>query len=136
MTQDSYYFGNQDLISSHPFKLDQTLTFENPIDILASNPFSKIELEHEYDPESQLGYSIPLLDSIMTSVSSPDCNSFLESILDPVSVHREIESPIFYDHHIEFDQYYTFESPIDKIELNQEYDPDSQNCDPVQIPES
>ena len=56
-------------------------------------------------------------------------------------VHREIESPIFYDHHIELDQFHTFESPIDKlasfhfyeIELKKEYDSDSQICDRVQI---
>jgi len=45
---------------------------------------------------------------------------------------------------IELDEYHTFESLIDKlasshfyeIELNQEYDPDFQICDPVQILES
>ena len=36
-------FGNQDSISVHPFELDQTLTFENPIDSLASYPFPEIE---------------------------------------------------------------------------------------------
>jgi len=39
-------FKNQDSISSHPFKLDQTLRFENHINILVSYPFSEIELEH------------------------------------------------------------------------------------------
>ena len=64
----------------------------------------------------------------MTPVSSSDCNHFPKSILDPLPIHREIESPISYDHHIELDQYHAFESPIDKlanshfyeIELNQE----------------
>ena len=59
-------------------------------------------------------------------------------------IHLEIESPIFDDHHIELDQFHTFESPMNKlasshfyeIELNQECEPDSQNCDPVQISES
>ena len=58
--------------------------------------------------------------------------------------HREIKSPIFYDHHIELDQFHTFESPIVKltsshfygIELNEECDFDPQICDPIQIPES
>ena len=59
-------------------------------------------------------------------------------------IHHEIESPIFYDHHIELDQFHSFESPIDKlasfhfyeIELNEKCDLDSQICDPVQILES
>ena len=57
-------------------------------------------------------------------------------------IHREIESPIFYDQQIELDQFHTFESPIDKLasshenELNKECDFDPQICDPVQIPES
>ena len=59
-------------------------------------------------------------------------------------IHHEIESPIFYDHHIELDQFHTFESSIDKlssshfneIELNEKCDLDSQICDLVQITES
>jgi len=61
-----------------------------------------------------------------------------------VPIHHEIESPIFYDHHNELDQFHTFESPIDKlesshfyeIEPNEKCDLDSQICDPVQIPKS
>jgi len=44
LTQDCCYCGNQDSISAYPSKLDQTLTFRNPIDILASYPFPTIEL--------------------------------------------------------------------------------------------
>ena len=80
----------------------------------------------------------------MTSVFLPEFRPFPESVLDPVPIHCEIESPIFYDDHIELDQFHTFESPIDKlasshfygIELNEECDFDPQICDPVQIPES
>ena len=43
----------------------------------------------------------------MTLVSSPDFNPSPESTLDPVPIHREIESPIFYDHHIELDKFHT-----------------------------
>ena len=43
-TQESCYFGNQDSISSYLFELDQTPSFENRIDILASYPFLEIEL--------------------------------------------------------------------------------------------
>ena len=65
--------------------------------MLASYRFSEIELEDEWDPETQLGNSIPLSDSIMTLIFLPDFNSFPESTLDPVPIHREIESLIFYD---------------------------------------
>ena len=58
-------------------------------------------------------------------------------------IHREIESPIFYDQQID-GQFHTFECPIDifasshfyKIELNKGCDFDPQICDPAQIPES
>ena len=82
---------------------------------MATYPFPEIELENEYDPEPKLSNSILLPDSIMTPVSSPDFNPSSESTLDPVPVHRKIESPIFYDHHIELDQFHTFESSIDKL---------------------
>ena len=75
--QESCCFGNQDSILAHPFEFNQTQNFENHIDILASYPFSEIELENEYDPEPQLGNSILLPDSIMTPVSSPNFNLFL-----------------------------------------------------------
>ena len=78
---------------------------------MASYPFPEIELENEYDPEAQLSDSILLPYSIMTPVSSPDFNLFSESTLEPVPIHHEIESPIFYDH-IELDQFHTFESPM------------------------
>jgi len=105
---------------------------------LVSYPFLEIELEHECDPEPQLGNSIPLFDSILTTVSLLDCNHFPESVLNFVLVHRQIESPIFQDQHFELDYYHTFESPIDKlesfyfyeIELEQECDT-SQFCDSV-----
>ena len=79
----------------------------------------------------------------MTPVSSPDFNFFPESTVDPVPIHNEIESPIFEDH-IELNQLYTFEDPIDKlansqffdIELNEICDLNSQICDPVQLSES
>ena len=82
---------------------------------MASYPFPESELENEYDPEPQPGNSISLPDSIMTEVFLPDFRPFPESVLDLVTIHREIESPIFYDHHIELDQYHAFESPIDKL---------------------
>jgi len=103
LTSDSCHFGNQDSISAHPSKLDQTSNVANPIDILASYSFPEIELEHEYDPESQVGISIPLPDSIMTEVFLPDFRPFPESVLDPVPIHHEIGSPIFYDQQIELD---------------------------------
>ena len=111
---------------------------------MTSYPFLEIELEHEYDHEPQISDSILLPDSIMTPVSSPEFSPFPESVLNPVPIHCEIESPIIHDDHIELDQFYTFESPIDKlasshfygIELNEECHFDPQICDSVQIPES
>ena len=80
-----------------------------------------------------IGDSILLPDSIITPVSSPDFNLFLESTLDLVPIHHEIKSPIFYDQQIELDQFNTFECPIDilasshfyEIELNKDcnFDP-------------
>jgi len=67
--KESCCFEKQDFISTYPFKLAQTSNFENKIDILASYPFLEIDLENEYDPESQLGNSILLPNSIMTLVS-------------------------------------------------------------------
>ena len=58
-------------------------------------------------PEPQLGNSIPLPDSIMTEVFLHDLRPFPESVLDHVPIHCEIESPIFYDHHIELNQFHT-----------------------------
>ena len=105
---------------------------------MTSCPFPEIELECEYDPE------LPLDDSIMTPVSSHDFTSFPESVLDPVPIHCEIESPIIYDDHIDLDQFYTFESPIDKlasslfcgIELHEECDLEPQLSDSILFPDS
>jgi len=116
-TQDSCYFENQDSISAHPFEVDQHQILENHIDMLASYPFPEIELDNECNLEPQLGNSIPLPDSIMTLVSLSNFNFLPESVLDLVPVHREIESPIFCDHHIKLDQFHTFESLIDKLAI-------------------
>ena len=70
-TQESCHFGNLDSISEHTFELDHTLSYESRLDILASYPFSEIELELE-DPEPQVGNFTSLFDSIMTLVSLSD----------------------------------------------------------------
>ena len=62
---------------------------------MASYSFLKIELENKYDPEPQLGNSILLPDSIITPVSSPDFNFFLESTLDPVPIHLKLNRQSF-----------------------------------------
>ena len=97
-TEESQYFRNQDSISAYTCELDQTLSFESRIDILASYPFSEIEFEHESDPEPQVGNSISLFDSIMTLVSLSDFFLYSGSTLNPVPVHCEIKSPISYDY--------------------------------------
>ena len=78
---------------------------------MVSYPFPEIELEHEYDPEAQLGNSISLPDFIITEVFLPDFRFFPKSTLD-VPIHREIESPIFYDQQIKLDQFYTLDVPL------------------------
>ena len=65
---------------------------------MVSYPFPEIKIEHESDPKPQVGNSISLFDSIMTPVFLPDFFSILKSTLNPVPVHREIKSPISYDH--------------------------------------
>ena len=87
---------NQDSISFHPFELAQIsriiLTFWQVI------LFSEIELMQDCDLDPQIGHSISLFDSIITLVSLRDFFHIPESILNHVSVHCEIELPIFYDH--------------------------------------
>ena len=61
------------------------------MNILASYLFLEIELEHEFDHEPQFGNSIPLFDSLLTSISLSDFNHFSESVLNHVPVHHEIE---------------------------------------------
>ena len=93
-TQESCNFGNPASISSYQPELDQ----HHIPDILASYPFPEIELKLESDPEPHVGDSILFFDSIMTPVSLPDFFSIPESTLNSVPVHREMESPISYDH--------------------------------------
>ena len=141
LEQKSYFFGNQDSISSYPFELDQNQNFESHIDILASYLFLKIELEHECDLEPQLDNSIPLHDLMLTPISLPHFKRFPKSALNLVPIHREIQLFIFQDSHLKLYQYITSESHIDKlasfsfkeIELKQECDFDPQISDLVQI---
>ena len=97
-THESCHFGNPASISEHTFELDQSPSYESRLDILASYPFPEIEIEPECDPESHVSNSISLFDLIMILVSLPDFFSIPESTLNPVPVHREIESSISNDH--------------------------------------
>ena len=96
--KESCYFGNQDSISAHPFELDQNQNSESLIDILASYPFPKIEIERECDPNPQVGNFFSPFDSIMTLISLSDFFHIPESTLNLVPVHCEMEPPIFYDY--------------------------------------
>ena len=98
MDHESCHFGHLDSISEHTFELDQTPSYESRLDILASLSFPEIEIEPECESEPHIDNSISLFGSIMTLVSLPDFFSILESTLNPVPVHHEIELPIFYDH--------------------------------------
>ena len=51
-----------------------------------------------HNPHTHVSNFISLFDSIMTPVSLADFFSISESTLNPVPVHREIESPISYDY--------------------------------------
>ena len=95
-TQESCYFRNQDSISAHPFKLDQTLSFESPIDILASYPFLKLKLNMKVI----LNLKFVILFHFLTQLQYlyQIFFSILESTLNPVLVHHEIESQISYNH--------------------------------------
>ena len=128
--EESCCFGKQGTISEQSFERAQTPNFKNDIDSLASYSFPEMELENEYDPEPQLSDSILLPDSIMTPVSSPDFNLFPESTLDHMPIHNEIELPIFDDHHVELDQFYNFENPIDKLASSHFYEIElNEKCD-------
>ena len=69
----------------------------------------------------------PLPEPISTPEPLLDLSLFPESVLDPVPIHREIESPIFQDQHIELDQFHTFESPIDKLVSSHFYEIEPQS---------
>ena len=86
MTQESCHFENHASISLCRSKLDQNQI----LDILASYPFSEIELERECDSNSQVGNSISLFDSIMTLVSLQEFFHISELTLNHVPVYREI----------------------------------------------
>ena len=97
-THESCHFGNPASISEHTFELDQSLSYESRLDILASYPFPEIAIEPDSDPEPQVGVSFSLFDLIMTPVTLSDFFSIPESTLNPVPVYREIELPISFDH--------------------------------------
>ena len=65
---------------------------------MASFHFNEIELKHERDPELLLCDSIPIFESILTLVSLPNLDSFLESTLIPVPIDFEIELLILKSH--------------------------------------
>ena len=83
--QESWYLEdyNQDSISLQNFELDQY----QPIDKLASFHFNEIELEDECDTDSQYCDSVPLFESMLTSVSLPGLDLIPKSIL--IRIHIE-----------------------------------------------
>jgi len=70
------------------------LTNPKPLDKLASFHFKKIELESECGPDLQLCDSIPIFESMFTSVSLPDLDPFSELTLIHVLIDFEFELPI------------------------------------------
>ena len=61
---------------------------------LVSFSFNEIELECECDPDPQPCDSVPIFESILTSVSLPNLDQFSEPTFIPVPINLEIESLI------------------------------------------
>ena len=80
MTHKSCHFRNPASISLYQPKLDQN----QPLNSLASYPFSEIELEDECEPEVQVSDSSPILESISTLVVLPKLSNVLEPPLIPI----------------------------------------------------
>jgi len=85
---------DQDSISSHKLELDQFQT----LDKLVSFSFNEIELECECNPDPQPCDSISIFDFMLTPISFPNLDQFLEPIFILVSIDLEIESPILNSH--------------------------------------
>ena len=65
---------------------------------MASFYFNKIELEYECEPDPQLCDSIPICESMLTSVSLPKLDPLPEPTLIPVSIDFKIEPPLLDSH--------------------------------------
>ena len=83
------------IFHDHHIELDQFHTFESPIDKLASSCFYEIELNEECDFKSQINDPIKISDSILIPALLPDLINILESVLIPIPIILELESPIF-----------------------------------------
>ena len=94
--EESWCLGdfNQESISSHRLELDQFQT----LDKLASFSFNEIELECECDPYPQPCDLVFIFESILTLLSLPNLNQFLELTFIPILIDLEIESPILDSH--------------------------------------
>ena len=58
----------------------------------------EIELNQECDPDSQICDPVQISESILTPVLLPDLSNILESVLIPIPVILELESPILESH--------------------------------------
>jgi len=79
-------------------ELDECHTYESPIDELASSYFYEIELNEECDLDSQICDPVQIPESILTAVLLPNLSNILESVLVPIPVILELESPILECH--------------------------------------
>ena len=98
--QESWYLKDfdQDLISPQNLELDQY----QPIDKLVILHFNKIELDYECEPDPQPCDSVFIFKSILSPISLPNLDQFLEPIFIHVPINLEIESSHL-DSHIPFD---------------------------------
>jgi len=79
-------------------ELDQFHTYESPIDKLASSHFYEIKLNEECDLDSQICDPVQILESILTPILLPNLRKILESVLVPIPIILELESPILESH--------------------------------------
>ena len=113
---------DQDSISSHKLELVQFQT----LDKFTNFSFNEIEHECEYDPDSQPYDSVPIFESMLTLVSLPNLDQFLEPTF--IYINLKIESPSL-DSHIplmekecEF-QFYDLDSTLEpKLTLEPKVD--------------
>ena len=94
--QESWCLGDfdEDSILSHKLELDQFQT----LDKLTSFSFNEIEHVCECDPDPQPCDSVPIFESMLTPVSLPNLDPFLESTLISIPIDFEIEPPVLKSH--------------------------------------
>ena len=79
-------------------ELDQYITSESHIDKLARSPFKEIEPRQECDFDPQICDLVQVSELVLTLVLLPNLSDILESVLIPIPVILELESPTLGSH--------------------------------------